>query len=165
MTVFESYKVIPEFPDYMISSFGRVYNHKYNRWMDRSPIQSGELTVGLTKDGVQHRRSVKVLVANAFVPGRDDLFDTPVLLDQNPTNLHADNIVWRPRSFAWKYSQQFDDPPPWAYQGPVMDLNTRVHYENLIEAAMSLGLLIADIRMNMLHKRPVFPMNAMFAFR
>lgn len=165
MTVFESFKAIPGFPDYMVGSHGKIYNHKRSTWPLYTPTQNGDLTVGLTYDGVQYRRSVKVLVAEAHVPGKSVEFDTPILLDGDKGNLRADNIEWRPRWFAWRYSQQFDNPPQWAYSGPVYEIHTGQMFESVIEAAIATGSLMSDIRHSFLHKKPVFPHNALFAFR
>lgn len=165
MTVYESYHRIPYFPNYMISSFGRVYNLAKNTFMTHTPTLGGDLTVGLNINGSQYRRSVKRLVAEAFVQGKSDLFDTPIQLDNDKTNLHASNIVWRPRWFAWKYARQLDAIPSWAWSGPVVDIVSGVEFENIIEAAVQSGSLILDIRWSLLHKKEVFPHNMVFAYK
>lgn len=166
MTVFESYKVIPEFPNYMVTSFGRVYNISKNRYMAASPTEHGDLTVGLNKNGYQYRRSIKRLVAEAFVEGRSLLFDTPIHLDNDRENLHADNIVWRPRWFAWKYSRQFEEViPSWAHSGPVINTVTGEEFDTIIDAAILTGSLILDIRWSLLNKMHVFPHRGIFAYK
>jgi hypothetical protein len=85
---------------YEVSNFGRIYNIQTGREMVLSPTLQGILTVGLMSenhDGYpnrQYRRSVKRLVAEAFVPGETDLFDTPIQLDgimtiSGPITLHG----------------------------------------------------------------------------
>ena len=165
MTTFESFRRIPDFPDYMIGSMGNVYNSEFNRWMTLSPTEGGDLTVGLMRDGTQYRRSVKVLVARAFVPGEDHVFDTPIQLDNDKENLRADNIRWRPRWFAWRYFRQFADPPPISFTGPVLDTTTGIEYEDVLHAAMGTGTLVADIRQSLLHRKPVFPTKSVFEYR
>jgi hypothetical protein len=80
---------IPEFPDYHVTSDGKIFNTRTGREMVLSPTMQGELSVGMMKkvfnadtgreEGIQLRRSAKVLVARAFVPGETDVFDTPIL--------------------------------------------------------------------------------------
>ena len=161
----EAFRVIEEFPDYMVSNYGRVYNIRKGLPMTLSPTEAGDLTVGLMKDKVQHRRSVKLLVAKAFVPGESGIFNTPIQLDRDKENLQADNLAWRPRWFAWKYSRQFDDPPGWAWSGPIEDVNGEVEFETIIDAAFVAGLLMVDIRVSLLHKRRTFPTGWIFRYK
>lgn len=155
--------VVDEFPDYYITQRGEVVNYTYNRNMTLSPTEHGDLTVGLMRDGNQHRRSVKVLVARAFVEGETDIFNTPIQLDGNKNNLHAENIVWRPRWFAWKYTVQFNEPrPEWYDDGPIMDIVYAQRYHSVIEASMSNGILCEDIYESIHRGSMVFPTGQIF---
>lgn len=152
---------IEDFPGYAVNPEGVVINFETEREMVLSPTENGDLTVGLMRDGVQHRRSVKGIVARTFVEGQTQRFDTPILLDGDKHNLNADNIVWRPRWFAWKYANQFSEPyPDWYYRGPIMSGNMRYHA--ILEAAMIHGLLCNDIRMSIHNESPVFPTRQVF---
>jgi len=165
MTVYESFKNIPDFPGYMISSFGRVYNLRRNSWLSHSPTEHGELTVGLMRNSVQCRRSVKKLVARSFVEGETELFNTPIQLDNDKTNLHASNIQWRPRWFAWKYARQFVKAfPSWAYSGPVVNTETGDVFETILDAAIMTGSLVLDIRWSLLNKTKVFPHGGVYSY-
>ena len=156
---------IEGFSDYYITSEGEVVNEKTNRIMTLSPTLAGEPTVGLMHNGVQHRRSVKVLVARAFVEGETEIFDTPIQLDGNRNNLHAENIVWRPRWFAWQYSAQFNQPQPdWYYAGPVLDMTYGLRYHTVLEAGITNGLLCRDILFSCNNQTPVFPTGQIFVF-
>lgn len=150
-------KVVDGFPDYEISEFGRVFHRKNNREMILSPTQMGELTVGMYRGGVQYRRSVKVLVARAFVPGETELFNTPIQLDGDRGNLRADNIVWRPRWFAWKYTQQFTNPKVWYNNGPILECVLNEVYSTILDAAVAHGSLCADIYGSIDTELAVFP--------
>lgn len=163
----EEFVEIRGFPSYFVSNLGRVTHIKtrYQREMTLSPTQKGELTVGLMLDGVQYRRSVKVLVAEAFVPGQSHRFNTPIQLDDDRDNLRADNLAWRPRWFAWKYRRQFDDIPHWVYTGPIFAKEIWDEYETIIDACMALGLLWSDLRLSMYNDRPVFPTTLKFTYR
>lgn len=137
--------IIKEFPEYEINSLGDIYSRITGRRMTYTPNQHGELTVGLTKDGVQYRRSVKLLVAKYFVKGRTDIFDTPILLDGDRYNLHHENIAWRPRWFAWKYTRQFNQPQPYWDFGPIVEIRHKVLYENVYTAGVTTGSLFAEV--------------------
>lgn len=156
---------IEDFPGYEISNHGRVYNLHKGREMILSPTMNGDLTVGLTRGGRQYRFSVKGLVARAFVEGESDEFNTPVLLDGNKYNLYFENIVWRPRWFAWKYARQFTNPQQWYLQGPIYEITDGVLYESFIDASVSNGILCSDIRTSIYHgELPVFPTTQVFSY-
>lgn len=129
-----------------------------------SPNQNGDLTVGLSADNQQFRRSVKVLVARAFLVGETPVMNTVIQMDGNRDNVAAWNLAWRPRWFAWGYNHQFEDIPDWAWAGPITDDKEHREYENMVDAAMQLGVLIIDIRHSMRMGVPCFPHGMMFSF-
>jgi hypothetical protein len=159
----ELFVIIDEFPDYVVSSHGRVLNAR-GKEMTKSPTQHGDLTVGLMRDGEQHRRSIKTLVARAFVRQENEIFDTPILLDWDRGNLNWWNIAWRPRWFALMYIRQADEAESWWYAGPLRDTKHGGEYENILHAAMSTGSLVRDIRQGLMNHSPVFPTGAIFEF-
>jgi hypothetical protein len=149
---------IPKFLNYEITNWGRVFNKRTGRQMVLSPTLQGDLTVGLTRNRIQYRRSVKVLVARSFVRGENEIFNTPIQLDGDKYNLHAENIVWRPRWFAWDYGRQFNDEmPSWFFRGPILDVENNIEYEHVLEAAIANGSLCKDIRAAIPAKTHVFP--------
>jgi hypothetical protein len=150
------------FPTYEVSNLGKVYNIRTGREMVLSPTEEGTLTVGLMYDGTQYRRSVKVLVARAFVKGENDIFDTPIQLDNDKRNCRAENILWRPRGFAWEYTHQFDSSDLWYYTEPVLDIVSGEVYDNILEAATINGLLCKDVRQSIFTTRRVFPTGQQF---
>lgn len=152
----EQFRHIPGFPTYRISSFGRVLNH-LGIPMALVPNPEGIITVGLYADHKQHRRSVKVLVARAFVPGETLMFNTPIQLDGDYENCRADNIVWRPRWFAWRYTRQFRVEYDWYYAGPIIDRTNNVVYENILAAAVETGSLCEHIHRAVMGGYRVFP--------
>ena len=164
LTDIEFRTAIEGFPGYEITTRGRVFNTRTGREMVLSPTQAGDLTVGLTQHGHQHRYSVKCLVARAFVSGETEEFNTPILLDGNKSNLHVSNIVWRPRWFAWKYTRQFNDIHKWYFFGPIVDMATMEEYANYIEAAIANGLLCVDIMESVYNEKKVYPTNQQFAY-
>lgn len=160
----EEFRVISDFPMYSVSNHGKVMNIHRDTEMVLSRNAYKELTVGLWQDGKQHRRAVRGLVAREFVKGQTELFNTPILLDGNRDNLHVSNVVWRPRWFALMYTQQFDQEESWWFVGPVVNLRTDNEYENIIEAALSTGSLVKDVRNSLMNHTRVFPEGGVFKF-
>lgn len=155
--------LIPGFDSYYVCSEGIIVNARTGREMVLSPTENGDLTVGMMSNGFQHRRSVKVIVAKLFVEGETPIFDTPVLLDGDQRNLNAENIVWRPRWFAWKYTRQFSEPFPEYYDdGPIIDVTTNTHYDTVLMAAVINGLLCFDVYESIVRTEPVFPTSQIF---
>jgi len=163
-TIVEYGRTIEGFPNYEITNRGRVFNIKTGREMVLSPTLAGDLTVGLTKNGYQHRFSVKCLVARVFVVGETEIFNTPILLDNDKHNLSSDNIVWRPRWFAWRYTRQFAEPHNWYFFGPLIDRVSMTQYANYQEAVMRNGLLYADIFESIYNDKLTFPTHQKFAY-
>lgn len=148
---------IPEFPNYLISNHGDVVNQKTGEWMRLSKNSDGSIKVGLWHAGKQYTRSVKVLVAESFVPGRDEIYDTPIHLDGDKTNNRADNLVWRPRWFAMQYTKQFERISENDRLGPLRDIATDQRYYDIVECATLHGLLFKDVRRAIVMKESIFP--------
>lgn len=155
---------IPEFPNYEVTNYGRVFNKASGREMHLSRNQTGALTVGMVYDGVQYRRSVRSLVARAFVEGESELNNTPIQLDGNRDNLTASNIVWRPRWFAWEYMHQFRETPEYAFYGPVLDVVHGIEYESIFDACISNGYLVKHMYMALMNEGRVYPTGDTFIF-
>lgn len=155
---------IADFPNYLISSHGDVVNRSSGRWMHQSIGTGGVVKVGLVRAGKQHTRSVKVLVAEHFVTGKDEVFDTPIPLDGDRENNRADNLVWRPRWFAWEYARQFSGISDNDRIGPLRDVDTRETYFDIVECATMNGLLFKDIRKAIAMGESVFPTFQRFEF-
>jgi hypothetical protein len=153
---------IRDFPDYLISNHGEVLNKNSGHTLRQSETKQGVVKVGIVRGGVQYTRSVKVLVADAFVPRPDDVSDTPILLDGNPWNNRADNIVWRPHWFAWRYRHQFSDVTDLDHIGPLREIHSRDRYVDVYEAAIINGLLFTDIRRSIVTKEPIYPTFQVF---
>jgi len=153
----EEWREVREFPNYLISNFGDVVNSRFNRSLRSSRIGQGTLKVGLWQGDKQVSRLVRILVADAFVEGRDDIFDTPIQLNGDPLDVRASNLVWRPRWFAWQYSRQFLDKPSINQIGPIREMKSGDIYETVYDAGIANGLLFKDIRHSMFMKTTTFP--------
>jgi len=115
-------------------------------------------TVGLYDGPKQYRRSVPVLVAEAWIENEyDDHFDTPTHLNGDRLDCRVYNLVWRPRWFAIEFHKTIihNQFPNWT--APVEIIQTNEVFENPWACAMTHGLLQMDIFMAMLNNRPVFP--------
>lgn len=153
---------IHDFPNYSISSYGRIINDVKEWPVRQSRTVRGSVKVGLYRDDKQHTRLVSKLVAETFVDGRTEIFDTPIHLDGDRTNNRADNLLWRPRNFAWKYSQQFEKSMTGHRVGPIREIGTSHIYENIIEVATTHGLLFKDVWRSIQMKEPTFPYKQQF---
>jgi hypothetical protein len=115
-------------------------------------------------DSKQHTRSVKVLVADAFVGGRDEINNTPIHLDLDQNNCRADNLVWRPRWYTGRYNRQFQEIPSWGFNGPLIEETTGLMYSNIYDAAMSLGLIMGSILKACHNEEQCFPTKYRFKY-
>lgn len=158
----EVWALIPGFPDYEVSNYGRVRNIRFESFLRPSMSNSRTLKVGLVRDRIQTTRSLKHIVAEIFVEGKDAIFDTPIQLNGEVTDVCAWNLLWRPRWFAVRYSRQFTMAPKNAFAGPIRDVDTRQRFERAIDAAIYTGLLVEDIWRSIWYQHPVFPTKQRF---
>lgn len=141
----DKWRQIQTFPGYSVSDAGSVRNDESGRIMAQLVNQSGVVNVGLTKNRVQYKRSVSLLVADTFMRVKPSkTFDTPINLDGDRYNNGVDNLMWRPRWFAVRYAQQFYNDPV-GLNSPVEEVETGEHFNNAWEAAIEYGLLAVDI--------------------
>src|SRR5690348_13611375 len=104
----EVWRQIYEFPAYSVSNMGRVRNDDTGRIMAMSRNQFGIVNVGLVVGRKQYKRSVALLVAEAFLPTwESEVFTSPIHLNGDREDCRAENLMWRPRWFAIKYHRQF----------------------------------------------------------
>lgn len=160
----EEWRTIEEFSNYLVSDHGQVMNKDTGRIIRPSVTTKGTVKIGLIGGDQQYTRSLAKIVAEAFVSGRSDVFNTPIQLDGNVRNNYADNLVWRPRWFAWKYRHQFVEREPGSERGPIIDVSNGTLYLDMVEAAVKNGLLIHDVWRSVVVKQPAFPTWQMFEF-
>lgn len=152
---------IPEFPGYSVSDTGFVRNDETDRIMTKLVNQRGVVHVGLTKKGIQYKRGLSILVAEAFLIRPSFAFDTPINLDGDRYNNHVLNLLWRPRWFAVKYFQQFQQDAP-CFNRPVQITETNEVYASSWDASTSLGLLDREVAMSIMSKTYVWPIYQHF---
>lgn len=159
-----SWTEIEEFPGYYVNALGQIKN-QHDRLMKYSKTQYGDLTVTFRKDNKNYTRAVKVIVADVFVAGKTEDFNTPLQLDNDRSNVHAKNLVWRPRWFCWRYSSYMNNPNvvrQSSLSGPVQDRQSKIVYPNVIEAAKTLGILPNEIEKSLVNRIYVWPIWHMF---
>ena len=88
---------IRDFPDYLISNWGRVYSTKTDTILKSRPSGWGYLQVMLSKNNRQSTKSIHILVAEAFVPGWAPELE-PNHKDGNKSNNHESNFEWLTKS-------------------------------------------------------------------
>lgn len=138
----------------MISNLGNVYNTATNQLMAMSSTIQGDYKVTLVNSDKRVTRSVRVLVAEAFVPkpyidgGAESqyLCDTVIVKDGVKHHVSADNLAWRPHWFAHKYARQFQSVyPDHFYNRKVRNIDKDVVYSSVLECGTKEGLLFDDI--------------------
>lgn len=153
----EIWREIYEFPGYSVSNMGRVRNDDSDRIMTMLRNQYGITHVSLMRNRKQYKRSVAVLVANAFLPTYEsEAFDTPVHLNGDRSDCRAENLIWRPRWFAVKYHRQFLNNRV-SIRMTLVDEKTGDEFRNSMVAATTFGLLDSDILWAVQHDTTVWP--------
>lgn len=153
---------IRHFSDYSVSETGFVRNDETGRLMTRLINQSGLVNVGLTKNRIQYKRSVALLVATEFITTKpDSTFDCPINLDGDRLNNCVLNLMWRPRWFAVKYFQQFREER-FLRPSPIEDLVTGIVFKNPWDAALKLGLLYNEVLLSVYTQTLVWPIHHSF---
>lgn len=153
----EIWKQIGDFPRYEVSNSGEIANIFTGKTLKNRTNEAGVLMIDLTKDDGQYTRSVKSLVAKAFVDGRNDIFNTAIQKDGNRSNCDASNLVWRPRWFAIEYALQFRTMPQKVREyGPIMD-EQGAKYQTVMDVVIVHGVLPMDVYKGLFTHASIFP--------
>jgi hypothetical protein len=155
------WRPISAFPGYSVSSEGFIRNDESDKLMAMMVNQTGIVHVGLTRNRIQYKRAVSVLVASAFVEKKLPTFDCPINLDGDRFNNRAANLVWRPRWFATKYFQQLKEAHFDDYY-PIEELNTHEQFYNPWNAVKKFGLLQVDVLLSICNGTEVWPTEQKF---
>jgi hypothetical protein len=92
----EEWKTIQEFPNYEISSHGRVRKGEFI--LSQSKQTSGYFRVAFYKDSKHHYRLVHRLVGQAFLEPCPDKFEIDHINNLEKENNHISNLRWANRS-------------------------------------------------------------------
>jgi hypothetical protein len=153
----ELWHPIKDFPGYSISSHGGVVNIETGYHLTLLRNQQGIVHVNMERRGIQYKRSVTRLVANAFLPTPSlEAFDTPINLDGDRSHNHIQNLMWRPRWFAIKYRQQFFNGIR-GFDKPIEEVETGEQFPTSWEAATTYGLIDLHIKIAVFNRERVWP--------
>lgn len=90
----EEWREVPGYEGlYLVSNLGNVYSNKSNKMLRNSFGKRGYLVVGLCLNGTRKTKKVHRLVADAFIPNKNNL---PLVnhKDECKTNNNVDNLEW-----------------------------------------------------------------------
>lgn len=155
----EEWVGVEGFPGYSVNPLGQVQKDSTGRVMQVRLNQYGVPYVGLMKEGRRHQcvRSLPRLVAEAFIPQPNEVFDTPINLNGNRSDCRVENLMWRPRWYAIYYVNQFTDRYDNAIDVPVRDAETDEEYPNSLVAACTNGLLEREVVLSILNNTLTWP--------
>lgn len=162
---------IIEFPMYSVSASGVIVNMKSGRNVSTSLTKQGHVKVSLfdSQQGKQFTRSLSSIVAKTYVHGHNDIFNTPQHLNGRLEDCSAENLVWRPRWYAYNYHRQWTHDYPhtfgrWGDLGPLLELTTDTMYQTLFEAIVNTGVLVLDLvrTLHLPEHPPVRPLTYRF---
>jgi len=157
----ERWVEISDFPGYSVSDWGRVLNMRTGFCLKATPNTKNLYIVGLMRKGIQHKRSLPLLVAREFVQRPNATFDTPINLDGERANNHYSNLAWRPLWFARKYGAQFTDGHA-GFDSPIEDIETGEVYKDSMHASIVNGILDSEIVLSMHNNSYVWPTGQIF---
>ena len=146
---------LEEFPDYAVNDKGEVANIKTGMPRKTSINQHGIVKISLYKNSRElYTLSVARLVAEAFVEGKTEFFNTPIHLDGDRENCRADNLMWRPRWFAVQYHRQFESDVFHHMDVHIVDVETGKEFYSVKDACMHFGLYYNDVYRSYIHGEP-----------
>lgn len=162
MIATEEWVAVEHFPGYSVSPLGQVRKDSTGRVLHTRINQYGVPYVGLMRNWKQCIRSLPRLIAVAFIPQPNEVFDTPINLDGDRTNCHVDNLAWRPRWYAIYYVNQFKDRYDSPIDAPIRDADTDEEYPNSLTAACANGLLEREVVLSILNYTLTWPTYQQF---
>lgn len=147
----EKWHIIHEFPQYMVSDYGRI--KKVDSVNPRKLTVNAKgfpIIVLFGKGGgeskTRYLRQINKLVAEAFLelPAYND--ETYVWhKDGNLENCEASNLKWETRSRVLEWNEMHRTKEPQYNTGPVRNTRTGKEYDNAFECAMDEGRIESDI--------------------
>ena len=89
----EKWEIINSFPNYMISTYGRIKSIKTNKLLKPYISKRGYAYIGLTKDKKAYNCQIHRLVAQTFI---ENPLNKPCVnhIDYNKINNNVDNLEW-----------------------------------------------------------------------
>lgn len=131
--ILDTWLVIEEFPQYEVSDAGEVRNTRTGRILNQTDNGRDSFMVTFSQEGRRYTRSVRRLVAVAFL-GDPMVDDVAIPLDGDYTNNRADNLVWKPMWFAIEMKAQNRKSTPLDHRR-IRSVRTGIIYENTLDYA------------------------------
>ena len=133
------------FYDYKVSSFGRIFSIKSNRYL--SPFKHNYSYIDLTINGEVKKYSVHRLVATLFIPNPDNLPDVNHI-DENRFNNRADNLEWCTAKYNTNYGTAINRIIDTKYKKglttPIYAINTKtdknIFFKSIKQCSKLLGV-------------------------
>jgi hypothetical protein len=158
----ENWVRIEEFPDYSVNPLGQVRKESTGRPLVVRINQYGVPYVGMMWAGRQRIRSLPRLVATAFIPQPNQIFDTPINLNGDRTDCRVENLVWRPRWYAVYYVNQFQDRYDNPINVPIREVETGEEFPDSLSAGCRFGLLEREVVLSILNNTLAWPTYQQF---
>lgn len=138
---------IDEYPNYEVSSMGRVRNKNSGKILKPRPSRNGYLRVSLyNKDyGIAKDKSIHRLVADAFYDGDHDLLDVNHINGEKDDNF-VGNLEWCTRSDNLKHAYRTNlRESPHNRCKPIRIIETGEIFDSVRECARYLGCRHSNI--------------------
>lgn len=153
----ENWIEVEDFPGYSVNPLGQVRKNSTGRVLVVRLNQYGVPYVGLMRNWKQCIRSLPRLVATAFIPQPNDVFDTPINLNGDRTDCSVENLVWRPRWYAVYYNQQFEERYENPILAPIREADTDEEFPDSLAAACHFGILEREVVLSILNNTLTWP--------
>lgn len=145
----EIWRVIEEFPDYMVSNYGRViHKDRPNTPRTQAINHQGFPNLVLFKKehpGARYLRQINKLVATTFLPDPPSKLTAVWHLDGDFLNCHVSNLKWDLRARVLEWNEMNRDHIPKFRTGRVRDNRSGLEYENALELALHVGATETEI--------------------
>lgn len=164
MARIEHWVEIAEFPEYSVSSMGRVRREETDHILPVQVNREEVRYVPLWSYGRQYQRGVAKLVAKAFCMKLVETFEGVIQLDGDRSNCAAHNLMWRPRWFVPLFNKQWRGSHRWRCEDPIVDLATSKVYRGTPDVASQFGLLERDVMQSIANRTYVYPTYQQFDF-
>lgn len=157
VVITEEWVAVEGFPGYSVNPLGQVRKDSTGRVLQPRINQYGVPYVGLMRNWKQHIRSLPKLVAAAFLPQHNEIFDTAINLNGDRLDCRVENLMWRPMWYARLYNNQFHDPYPNSIDAPIRDAETDDEFPDSLSAACTFGLLEREVVFSILNNTLTWP--------
>lgn len=89
----EKWKEIKDFENYWVSTEGRVWSEKRNKFLKARVSKDGHLRVGVCQNGKHYWRSIHRLVAEAFIENRENKPEV-AHINRDTKDNRVENLRW-----------------------------------------------------------------------